>query len=164
MCQGVSFPGGSSEAGGGPRAGETSGAPGEGRPAHLSVQGLLEFSVNPGRPVSRLSCTASSACVFDPNQRVSFCSRSVKECKTFAVDSLIASPTSFQFYSSPQGIQRNFLSCETKTSSYCHFPMLLAGDVRRILQETRRRLQPVSYHRHSVLLTRLSTLPFTHRS
>ena len=52
VCQGVSFPGGSSEAGGGPRAGETSGAPGEGRPAHLSVQGLLEFSVNPGRPVS----------------------------------------------------------------------------------------------------------------
>lgn len=52
LCQGASFPRGSSEAGGGPRVGETSGAPGEGRPPHLSAQGLLEFSVNPGRSVS----------------------------------------------------------------------------------------------------------------
>lgn len=52
LCQGASFPRGSSETGGGPRVGETSGASGEGRPAHLSAQGLLEFSVNPGRSVS----------------------------------------------------------------------------------------------------------------
>ena len=135
-------------------------APGAGLPCPL--RSSLSSRGTPGAPSQTFP--HSSACVFGPNQRVRFCSRNVKECKMFAVDSLIASSTSFEFYSSPQGIQRSISPCKTKTSTYCHFPTVLAGNARKILQGTLRHLQPIHLLPSSFCTSYTSVHPSTHPS